>query len=61
MIRCAYCHTSVGPFQNDHIVPRSRGGPDMSINITSACAQCNKSKSDLLPSEWRQDLAEFIY
>ncbi len=48
---CAYCHV-IGPLHQDHVVPRSRGGPDTPHNIVMACAPCNTKKSDRLPSEW---------
>ena len=52
---CIYCGDSEGPFHMDHVVPRSRGGPDLPDNLAKACARCNSEKSDLLPSEWLGD------
>lgn len=51
-MRCAYCNDTRGPFHLDHVVPRSRGGPDDPINIVNACQTCNLAKGDQLPSEW---------
>lgn len=51
-ISCSYCGTEEGPFHNDHVVPRSRGGPDTPHNLVKACASCNRAKHDSLPSEW---------
>lgn len=48
---CAYC-SKPGVLQRDHVVPRSRGGPDSATNIVMACHACNSAKSDQLPSEW---------
>lgn len=48
---CAYCAKS-GPLHRDHVVPRSRGGPDTALNIVMACQSCNSSKGDRLASEW---------
>lgn len=50
---CMYCGDTAGPFHLDHVVPRSRGGPDHPRNIVRACQRCNLSKGDKLPSEWR--------
>lgn len=50
--RCAYCDATGGPFHQDHVVPRSRGGPDSPANLVLACRSCNLEKSDRLPSEW---------
>lgn len=48
---CAYC-AKPGPLHRDHVVPRSRGGPDTALNIVMACQLCNSSKGDRLASEW---------
>lgn len=50
-LKCAYCEKS-GELHRDHVVPRSRGGPDNAANIVMACQSCNSSKGDQLPSEW---------
>jgi 5-methylcytosine-specific restriction endonuclease McrA len=51
-VSCSYCGSTEGPLCNDHVVPRSRGGPDSPMNLTKACFQCNAAKRDKLPSEW---------
>ena len=48
--RCQYCgsqkHLTV-----DHVVPRSKGGPDSWENVVTSCAPCNRKKGDrLLPA-----------
>lgn len=60
-LACAYCGDTAGPFHKDHVVPRSRGGPDTPANLVNACVKCNTEKGDRLPSEWRQDLPEAVY
>lgn len=50
--KCAYCQKSDALLHRDHVVPRSRGGPDNATNIVMACPQCNSSKRDRLASEW---------
>lgn len=57
---CAYCGASGVPMHLDHVVPRSRGGPDDPTNLVTACAPCNLSKNDLLPSEWDGDVPEHV-
>ncbi|MFA4966370.1 MAG: HNH endonuclease [Thermoleophilia bacterium] len=46
--RCQYCgserHLTV-----DHVVPRSKGGPDTWDNLVTSCAPCNRKKGDRLP------------
>ncbi len=51
-MRCSYCGSERGPFHLDHVVPRSRGGPDDPINLVNACRTCNLEKGKRLPSEW---------
>ena len=55
--RCFYCQTLAGPFETDHVVPTARGGPDSNENKVCCCYACNRSKNDLLPSEWRPAFA----
>ncbi|MGZ2484310.1 hypothetical protein ACVITL_002833 [Rhizobium pisi] len=50
---CAYCGTEDGPFDIDHIFPKSRGGKNTSSNLTVACSSCNRSKGARTPEEWR--------
>jgi hypothetical protein len=58
--RCAYCGDTNGPFAFDHVVPRSRNGPDSPRNLVRACAKCNGSKSDRLPSEWLETVPPLV-
>jgi hypothetical protein len=48
---CAYCGSS-GPLQWEHVVPRSRGGPDTIDNMVRACAPCNLAKGARDPYQW---------
>lgn len=53
--RCAYCERvegTCGWLTIDHVVPKSRGGPDALTNCVLACGRCNSEKGDLLLSEW---------
>lgn len=43
---CAYCGTTEGPFEVDHIIPRAKGGENTVENVTVACRRCNRSKKD---------------
>jgi len=48
--RCEYCHAPEAifnlPFEVEHIVPTSRGGPNDESNLALACRACNLYKSD---------------
>jgi len=49
--QCIYC----GKRENlsyDHLIPVSRGGPDIPDNVVMACRGCNSSKGDKGIYEW---------
>ena len=48
--RCAMCHTK-DHLTIDHIVPRSRGGPDRVDNFQALCQDCNTAKGNRLVKE----------
>jgi len=48
---CAYCGTTAGTIEVDHILPVSRGGTDAWSNLVPACASCNAQKGDRTPEE----------
>jgi 5-methylcytosine-specific restriction endonuclease McrA len=47
--RCAYC--GHGAATVDHVLPRSRGGPDAWENLVACCVRCNNLKGDRTPEE----------
>ena len=49
---CAYCHTANGPFELDHILPKSRGGSDRVSNLCLACHACNTAKGNMTAAEF---------
>lgn len=51
--RCQYTGVALRPEEGslDHIVPRSRGGPDTWENLVWACKQVNARKGNRLPRE----------
>jgi hypothetical protein len=49
--RCAYCGCADG-LQWEHIIPKSRGGPDTIDNLVLACRACNLQKGAKHPIEW---------
>lgn len=50
---CVYCgaHASETKLHVDHRHPRSKGGTDHHLNLVTACAACNQSKSNRVP-QW---------
>jgi len=50
--QCAYCKTKSIPLQDEHIIPRSRGGTKRVSNLTVACEDCNQSKNNLTAAEF---------
>lgn len=56
LIACGYCGANGETvLDRDHVVPRSRGGPDDATNIVMACKRCNAAKRDLTAVEWLGD------
>ena len=60
---CAYCGKQYDRrmLTNDHIVPRSRGGPHTWMNCVTACKRCNNKKDDRLLEETRMSLVYVPY
>lgn len=48
--KCQYCGKPART--GDHVLPASRGGPNLISNIVAACARCNTSKGDRTLREW---------
>lgn len=49
--RCWYCHRRTGsklPGHVDHILLKSKSGPDQEWNLVWACCRCNWTKRDHL-------------
>jgi 5-methylcytosine-specific restriction endonuclease McrA len=61
---CAYCG---GHFPNyhhlsrDHILPKSRGGTDVWMNVVTACKECNGKKGSKTLKEARMELLYVPY
>lgn len=49
--KCAYCG-SEEELTIDHIVPRSKGGTDVTKNVLCACHRCNHDKQHTPWEEW---------
>ena len=54
--RCQYCGEHEG-LTLDHVVPKSRGGPDTWENLVAACVPCNNRKGGRTPAEAGMPLA----
>lgn len=56
---CQYCgkHPPVRELNIDHVMPRSRGGPDTWENLVTACRVCNLRKGWKTPEEANMNLA----
>lgn len=49
--RCVYCGAG-GGLTLEHMLPRSRGGPDVPENAVWVCAKCNSGKGGRRLYEW---------
>ena len=60
---CAYCGTLVhgAKLTRDHVVPFSRGGRDVWMNVVTACRPCNERKSDRTPDQAHMELRYLPY
>ena len=58
---CTYCKNPIPlkEYSVDHIIPRSREGPNTLENIHLICLSCNMMKGNLLDGEYRA-LLEFL-
>ena len=50
--RCAYCGATGVRLEQEHLIPRSRGGSDRITNLTVACRPCNERKGNQTASEF---------
>jgi 5-methylcytosine-specific restriction endonuclease McrA len=50
---CQYCggHFAAADLTLDHVIPKSRGGPDSWENLVTCCKTCNREKENKLPAE----------
>ena len=57
-LRCQYCGDTFPEHRLDidHVVPRSRGGPNAWDNLVTSCLSCNRRKGAKTPSEARMPL-----
>ncbi len=60
---CLFCGEVYGAsmLTRDHIVPRSRGGADIWVNVVTACRPCNQKKADKTPEEAGMSLLALPY
>lgn len=49
---CGYCGAKMDDLTVEHILPRSRGGPDTPDNVVLVCARCNLKKGSKRLYEW---------
>ncbi len=55
---CGYCGDEFGhkKLSRDHIIPVSQGGPNIWMNVITACSSCNKRKDNMTPEEAGMEL-----
>lgn len=60
---CAYCGVDYQPsdLSRDHIIPTSKNGPNIWMNVVTACNSCNKLKDDRTPEEAHMHLLYVPY
>lgn len=56
--RCQYCNRHQHELRTrefltrDHVIPLSRGGQNVWLNVVTACSNCNNRKGDRMPKEF---------
>ena len=60
---CAYCGNEYGPsdLSRDHVIPTSKDGLNVWMNVVTACYSCNKLKDDRTPEEAQMPLLYVPY
>lgn len=60
---CAYCGGvfSLSKLTRDHVLPTSKGGPDIWTNVVTACDSCNRTKDDRTPEQANMPLLYVPY
>jgi HNH endonuclease len=48
--KCTYCTDPATTW--DHVIPVSKGGPDVPANLTPVCVRCNTSKGAMYLADW---------
>lgn len=58
--KCVYCG-STKDLTLDHIIPKSKGGPNNWMNLVTSCFKCNSKKGDRTPEEARMQMSHKPY
>lgn len=60
---CMYCNRKFNDrdLSRDHVIPRSKGGPDIWMNVVASCKRCNNIKGDKRPEEIGMSLVATPY
>lgn len=62
-LTCKSCGTYLpeGPFELDHCIPWSAGGPDDSDNLRALCVRCNQDRSNFIDEAHLENLRPTTY
>lgn len=60
---CAYCGETFNTrdLTRDHVLPTSKGGPDVWTNVVTACDSCNRTKDNKTPEQANMPLLYVPY
>lgn len=53
--KCVYCDARGVPLNQDHVIPKARGGSDRLSNLALACVPCNNAKANRPVEEFVTD------
>jgi hypothetical protein len=55
--KCVYCGSNRN-LTLDHIIPKSRGGPNDWMNLVTSCSKCNLKKGNRTPEEAKMTMSQ---
>lgn len=52
---CTYCGVKLSwkSCTLDHVIPKSKGGSTLPVNLVASCVGCNNKKGNMTPEEFR--------
>jgi len=59
---CSYCgkELTMADVTQDHVIPRSKGGPTSWNNIVCSCTECNNKKGNEHSKKWKPNKQPYI-
>ena len=59
--RCVYCGELAEKLTLDHVIPRCKGGSNVTENLVTACDKCNRERGDTSVTEFLSARPEMAF